>query len=503
MTQASSRGRLAIEVLLVVVTLGTLSYVANAWILHQDNFFGLDDFDWFWLIQQKQGEALFSFFPQSLYNDRPIGAIFIRFLRGRFEWDHVGHHQMLWTVHLFNACLVYWFARQLLERLEAAGPQRIVAWIAAAVFVAWPTSMLAPSWDAAAFDLLGATFLLSFLVVAMSMSDPRLFGFHAILMFGLLWLGLRTKETLIVAPFIGVAIAVAIVLSARWRGADDTRPLFVRAVLPFCAVSIFYYALLRLQNSGGFGTDPTNPYFQSFAPRVLLSNLATYVQLFFDGGIPDNLVTPVTGRRYLYFALPAFVGIVAVWQLFRRRGLAVAVCILLAAMMIAPVLPMKNMQHRLYLYMPSVFVGLAIAAAIGFASRSLPRLRVPIQLVAAAVLAGGMIWGGRGSDVWIFRNWWHEIGRENSAVFKQLFELPKFPEDARVAVVNVSEHMLTVSVLAPGEGEVLRLLDHDESVKVTIYPGEVPADVDPKPTHVIDYNKAQLVLRPSAPSSEK
>jgi hypothetical protein len=270
----------------------------------------------------------------------------------------------------------------------------------------------------------------------------------------------------------------------------------VRLLLALCAISAFYFVLLQLLNSEHFADDPSSPYFQNFAPGVIATNIARYTALYFDAGIPNNFASVPQGARWLYYLVPLLILAGAVIEGIRWRRMTVVIVLLLGLGCIAPLLPMPNMQHRLYLYLPSIFLSIATAAAADAIIRLLPRAQFGGRAVAAAALATVSIWASHDSGQQVFRNWWLTIGRENRQVFSHLFELPSFPEHARVAVINLPDYMPGVTVFAPGGGDALRLLDKGASLTVDCYVGGLPSTLDDarKPTHIIDYNGGRPVL---------
>ena len=242
------KNQILIQGLLVIFS----AVIFCGWALSPSNFFQFDDYQWQWRTQTTSYSDLFNIIPYAPYNDRPVGALFLKVLFGVFGVNNVLHHIVLLLVHIASSLLFFWLLRVVLhdylhqahQHASTGSWKKNIPWVSAVFFAGWSTSTLRViSWDAAIFDLLAAPLvLLSALCYfkAQRKSNVQLFiSLGCILFYGL---ALRTKEMVIALPCMLACISL-------WENVWQKRCLHRRA--PFnLGLLIVMLALMMIYEIG-------------------------------------------------------------------------------------------------------------------------------------------------------------------------------------------------------------------------------------------------------------
>ena len=126
------------------------AFLYNRWLLDARTYFFFDDWQWLWRAEFfPWSDTYFSLLPSWAYNDRPVGATFIKVLYGLFQLNHRAFQFALLSLHAINCALLFAIAVRYIGRAGAV--------IAALLAATWFASNDAVGWTAAIFDLLGAT----------------------------------------------------------------------------------------------------------------------------------------------------------------------------------------------------------------------------------------------------------------------------------------------------------------------------------------------------------
>lgn len=83
------------------------SLLSVFWMLSAENGFSYDDTTWMFRVSNSSYRDFFHFFPDSVYLDRPMGAIFLKFMYSAFGLDYCRHHVVLIIIHLVNVSLTF------------------------------------------------------------------------------------------------------------------------------------------------------------------------------------------------------------------------------------------------------------------------------------------------------------------------------------------------------------------------------------------------------------
>jgi hypothetical protein len=329
------------------------------WSLNPDNYFFADDWAWLDAAVTRPVLSQLRLFPDQPYNDRPAGALFINALYHIFGLNPVGFHAVFLAVHLLNVILAFWIARRLLQSEK-------LAFCSALLFGCWGSALRAPTWVAAAFDLLCCTFLLLALLAHVEKKSPWLTA-------GLLVLALRTKEVAIVFPLLLVAHEV--LSSPRWTKERIRR--IVRSCGPALLV-MGVYGAVYLDLHRRFPIPEANQYHITIGFGPFFWGMEFYLRSLFYLDAFHPLITAAF--------LMMLVGCLAMRWSAESMGLSGFVLFLL------PVAFLAKQRGELYLYLPSAFFWMGVIALLrrgllwlweSFPARTVENLAVAIALLAA------------------------------------------------------------------------------------------------------------------------
>jgi hypothetical protein len=471
-TLLNQKNQILIKGLLVILSAALFC----GWVLSPSNFFQFDDYQWQWRTQTTSYGNLFNIIPHAPYNDRPVGAVFLKALFGAFGVNNVLHHCVFLLVHIASSLLFFCLIRIVLrDYLHHAGTdnwKQNIPWVSAVFFAGWSTSTLrVVSWDAAIFDLLAAPLvLLSAIcyVKAQRQGIMRLvLSVGCLLCYGL---ALRSKEMVIALPCMLACISF-------WDHFWQKRCLHRRApsnpallIALFTLMVIYIARIIWIKSANHDLADPSNPYFISTSPIILLRNFCRYMAMYYNPfqndyiGANGSLSMPFYGF-YMVLIL-GFVWIAI--RSFLRSYSPIILIPILFVLMIAPVLPMQNMQTRLYLYLPSMILSLLTATGICW---GLSKVRMTTATWRLATLAGvaflilGFI-STNGVNP-ICRNFYLSVGRENKKIYNSLSKIPRPSHGSTVYLVNVPEWLAPYCLFAEGSGrgDVLKSYFNDASIE--------------------------------------
>src|SRR4030042_5587753 len=98
---------------ILLVTLITIfALYLYSYVLKKDFFFYADDWGWLYRAEFSPYKVLFSLLPNQIYNDRPVGAVFIKFIYSLFRLNNINFHLVLLAIHICNSILVYLITRK-------------------------------------------------------------------------------------------------------------------------------------------------------------------------------------------------------------------------------------------------------------------------------------------------------------------------------------------------------------------------------------------------------
>ncbi len=340
-----------------IAAIAAAAFLYNLWLLDARTYFYADDWQWLWRAEfMPWSDPLDLMLPVWAYNDRPLGAAFIKGLYTAFGLNHHAFQIVLLALHAVNCVLLYAIAARFTGRLGA-----LVAALLAAI---WFFANGAAGWTAAIFDLLGATLCLATValrqVSVRSGNDVRVDIAAAICYL----MAIRTKEF---ALGLIVVLLVMNILVERQSFRATLRQLW-----PYLLVFLVYaarYAQLLNTNHPPSGT----PYHLEFAPPLVAQTLAFYVSNLFWA---DSAMQPM-------FVAGLVLALGLAILLANERAQRIALWSLSAfVILLGPVLLLPTHPDALYLYTPHFFVALAIGV--------LPARR-PASIALVAILLAGIL----------------------------------------------------------------------------------------------------------------
>jgi hypothetical protein len=350
-----------------------------------------------------------------------------------------------------------------------------IPWVSAVFFAGWSTSTLRViSWDAAIFDLLAAPLvLLSALCYFKAQRKGKarlLLSVGCVLFYGL---ALRTKEMVITLP---VMLACISTWEHVWqrRCLHRRSPFNLTLLIAMLALMVIYVVrILWIKSANHDLADPSNPYFISTSPNILLRNLCRYAAMYFSPFVNEYIASSPRDSFLFYFAWGAFgmaVVIISI-KLFVRNTSPLILIPVLFVLQVAPVLPMQNIQSRLYLYLPSMALSLLTASLLSWFLGRFQFLTETWRSLIAGSAAFGVLWIITANGVNPqYRNFYLSVGRENKKIYKSLSKLPHPPHGSTVYLTNVPEWLAPYCFFAKGsgDGDALKSFYNDKSLKASM-----------------------------------
>lgn len=325
-------------------------------------FFVADDWDWLYSGQFSSYRDLAVLWPRAVYNDRPVGALVIKFMYQLFGLRSEAFYLFQLGIHVFNCLLLFWIAKRY---ISVSG-----AFLAAVLAGTWVIANDAVIWTAAIFDLFGATLcLLSIYLWQIGRRNQN--TWIVILGAIIYFLAIRTKEFAITLPLLIFAMAI-LLESESWKSA-------LKRIWPYClvmgALGLWYLQLLLNSPLIG-GNDAYGLHIAS-----IWDNLRYYLDTLFYENLWDPSRT-VWSKVHLAIVLIAIACLFwGLWTSTNYRKVFL-VAMLGFLLMLGPTLLLKNHLGELYLYAPHFFLALAIGGLFSAA----PILRWPVAVFISLLI---------------------------------------------------------------------------------------------------------------------
>ena len=470
-----------IQNFLLLALIFVTGFASLGWLITPAHSFVFDDYSHLLNVSSASVSDYLSFKPKQIYNDRPVGLLVVRLLFQEFKLTATGYNFVMLLLHCANACLLMLLVRSVFaensaasEQLQQSKRKTDVPVCAAIIFLLWPTSGLASWWISAIFDLLGCTWtLLLALLVSRCWNERKYLTANSLAAFIVFCLALRTKEMTVTAPFL--ILAILLIFAQFNSSVLRLHRAHITLCLTLCLIALFYVRILfQADQSGGDVQQATSPYFIHFSLPTMMTSLVRYLSLYVDWQRPGFSAQDSTDHFHagaltliavLLFAglllriprLQKFLPDFAVdpsYQLLR----AFAATSLLGVAALGPVLPMQNMQHSLYLYIPSLFFATALACLFRFTISFQSRLGLKSTVANAcsfALLLIGMVMAQTSSGAQVRKQSWIRLAAEDSrsiSTFNEIYR--KSPEQLSYVVYGATEGY---SVFSYGPGNALRL----------------------------------------------
>ena len=451
---------------IIIITL-----ILQSWVISPHNFFIFDDFSHF---ANSITHPIFTILPTHVYNDRPVGTSFIWLLFHTFGFSQQAHHIVLLFIHLLSAILVYFFVKKLVSIYKLNQPA--LPFITALFFANWPRSLFAIPWDAAIFDLLAVLFSLVFLNLSL-IKKPTIFSkLLTILVFFIM---LRTKESTVFVS--AIPIAITLLKSKKIKLSDynfsQIIPLFL---------GLFYVAyLFYLGKTGGFANyGPNNPYYTSISPYIIIRNFFRYIYLYFNLNLTGFIFSSF-GKTGLIFTL----AILVITTLLAFKNKLVTLALISTTICLLPVLPMVNMQHKLYLYLPSIFLSIIVSTIITSVISFLFKVATPVDFYIIFILF--LTYANLINPIVLSeKQWWLDQGTQNQIAFNRLPHiLQNRTHQTQIVFTNVDNPN---NIFLYGPGHVLNAYFHNSNIKTTLIAKSHSTKIPTKNYCLVDYNHGNL-----------
>lgn len=407
-------------------------FVACGWMMGTQNQFVMDSYSTVARGIFNLPSDLFTLLPTSRYNDRPLGSIFVGLLYILFKTNEQGYHIVFVLVHLVSVFLVYRIAKLLFADSNTM-ENTYSPVVAAAIFGIYPQSIMAPQWVAAVFDVTCCFFVLcSIYAFLMARQSNAYSGFYSVCAFAAYVLSLRSKEMSLFLPIFYVFLELLLHRKGElWKISKGT-----------CAMVVWMIVFLaRLFSFPGVGGS----YEQSFHPLALVRNLVRYIALYVDLFEGSMAFT-----QYYWSMLPGFLMIViaiifSICYCWKHEYIPL-LSVLGTGILLAPVLPMIQMQHKLYLYIPSVFISLMIASLLAIL---LGKRNKKAELVSVIII-GTIALTNYFPGAITFRQWWCSIGQQDNIQLQQIYRFGELPLDCTVYVRGATDNYNVIYPYGPG-----------------------------------------------------
>lgn len=465
---------------LEVLWIFAAAFAFCGWTLHHSNFFFTDDYAWLWFVQRTPLSDFAYILPNSPYNDRPVGIVILKFLFGAFEMNPVLHHFFLLLVHIGSAVLLYLLLRLFIKRYDLdddSGWGENVPWVSAMLFAGWFASNDRPvSWDAAIFDLIACPLiLLSSLCFFMAQGERFriVYGLGCLFFYAL---ALRTKEMAVVLPCMLFCVVVWGWFSQKYRSLKPVRSNGLLLLLLFALMAGYLARILWVKSAYPGITDPAHPYYLSSSPVLYIRNLSRYLRLYFNPWQHEHTFGFETSMYWPLWMALCLIAFIVLGAAAKHRS-PIILAPLLFVIQLAPVLPMQNMQSRLYLYVPSLFLSILSASVLCWLTNlwqfSHWTSRWPwfFRQGITGLLATGLLvfvnYSGRAPSV---RAFYLEVGRVNENLYKALTQMPRPVSGTTVYITNVPKQFepLTLFSKGAGSGDVLRAYFKDPRLEAVV-----------------------------------
>lgn len=335
----------------LLIMLFAFAFFAIFWILRASNSLTMDDFTTISVARFNEYSELFRLFPARSYNDRSLGLMFVKVLNDMFDSNYKMYHYSFVLVHLFNIAIIYRIGLKIFKKDEN---NYIYAILMSAVFGIYPVSLMTVQWISAVYDLICCLFiLLSILFYLKAMESDKYRIFYGILTVLFYYFSLRSKEMALVLPVIVIMYEVTKAIMEKKR-------FQITWFLCFNLIFMFIYAWM-LFTSGMKDIPVNNPYYQSFNPINLFRNAVRYLIIYCDLGNSGFTYVGLTKGSIPLLIIFIFIMLFSIIIIKKFNDFSLFFSILCSAGSLTVVLPMVNMQHRLYLYIPSIFIGISCA----------------------------------------------------------------------------------------------------------------------------------------------
>ena len=465
---AERRGKI---ILLTVVLF--MSLISVLWMASENNYFVFDDSSLLKDASLYSYDELFAFYPQSVYLDRPIRNILLKWMVQMFGEDYTLHHVILILFHLVNTIFIVGIAYHLLSIDGKRAPDQIFicACITGLIFGAWPKAHMAVQWNSANNDLMGTTFAL--LAVIFFFKSHRTASLsNSLLAFFFYYLSIRTKEMFYPLP-------ILFCIYDLYTGyVFKKKRLFIskQAIVSVLMMLAFFAGIVigKIKDES-ITYDADSPYYQSFNPFLMLKNLLCYILLYFDienGGFVFETIT-ISGIIGTIILITGF--LLSVFFAVKQKSYGLLLLYVAMAVSICTVLPLINQSHVLYLYFPSCIISILLSGLLSHIFRRK-------LLLVSAILMVVIIMAQNAPGIATARDYWLSVGKMEKKTRESIASIEKPVKGTNIYIKVTDKNTYTPFFYGPGA--MFNLAWQDLSYTTMI----IDKDDD------VDYEQPYLVL---------
>ncbi len=404
-------------------------------------------------------KELFHFFPTMFYNDRPMRAVFLKVLNSLFGLNYQIYHIIFILLHLLNVYLVYKMGVLLFGfgEKKSVVNKEYKALCVAAIFGIYAPTLMAVSWISAIADLLCCFFTvvsLIFYLKARKDINNKYNGYFMVMSILFYYFSLRSKEMSLILP---VLLLIFEICCMFWENKSVRIDIYLIIHL---LIMLFFTAMLFAGGSSEVLAD--NPYYQSFSPIILFRNAIRYLFIYFDWGNQGFIFNGYNGMALPGVILFCIICIFALKLAIKEQKYTLLLSIIAVGVSLTTVLPMVNMQHRLYLYIPSIFVGIMFAnfvEEVSFLRRYIFSREGTVLFIFCIVLAyytPGQIG---------YRQGWLQTCQQDREQFKEVIKLEKSVEGSHIYVKGAEGEY---NIYFYGPGNSIKLLFDEPSYDISL-----------------------------------
>lgn len=383
-------------ILLLVIVL----FIFNLWVLTKFNFFMFNDYSILKIIK-------YSSLKEILFNQlSSTGLIFLKFIYELFKLNYKYHHLVLLFIHIMISIGVYKISENLFENKK-------IAFYSGIIFGLWPTSTMAFLSDSSILDLLIGLFSVLILNIFIILDNkPKKIKFlYSGLIIVLYYLGLKSKETIIILPLI--LLMYEILKSIKYK---KNKVSFLTIILNI--ITVLCLKIILSLKAANVIFDIKNSHHQTFKTINLIKSFCKYIILYFD---INNSSFTYTKISFISLFFISIIILFILYYIFIKKGSYKYQIVWIVGNIVVVLIPVlfNSEQYRLYLYFPSVFLSIIFALFFENIIKIIKlKMKYDIFIVLVFLIIVNFFDGGKG-----FRNYWKHLSTRNYNSYKALEKL--------------------------------------------------------------------------------
>lgn len=444
---------------MLLILLFLFAFLTNFWVLKSSNSLTMDNFTTICNAKFNGYSEIFRLFPSKSYNDRPIGVMFVKILNDMFDSNYKMYNYVFLGMHFINITLVYFIGLRIFNKDKNS---YMYAILMAAIFGIYPVSLMTVQWISAVYDLMCCFFiLLTVLFYLKAREKSQYNNFYGILTILFYYLSLRSKEMALTIPVILIIYELA-------KSLIDKKRIRISWFLYSKVIFMFAYAyILFTSGMKGFSTD--NPYYQNFNPVILIRDLIRYLILYCDLGNSSFTYNGLSKYSLPLFILCGFIVVFSIFIMIKLKDFSLFLSIICVAGSFTVVLPMVNMQHRLYLYIPSIFISISCAV---FLKSLIEHWNIKNQLEIVAVIIPLLYLLSFTPGIIQFKLYWEGFCKQDAYTLERIQKIETPTKGSTIYIKGASSGYNTFYY---GPGDSIKLLFNDNTLN-TVLVNEFPED---------------------------